>query len=383
MRGEPCDTTRRQFLHAALLAPALGVAAAAADPAAKPCRACKGTGRLVCTTHAATLKGKFQVICSQCRPPDCCGGLGWRVCKACSPPDVQAAWEAELEAWKAEARHEDGGYPDRFGEPTSRAATLHFRIQGPFTHKQFHDYGEKVERCHAAFLALFGQDAARDLPWTRCQVGVFQARRAYEDYCRQVAQGAAAAQPGWLEMALNVAGFRQSRIPRKVTYRDGHPMKGRASDEELQHSILHAAGHIYLDTWKNTREPPAWLGEGFAGYCETVVLGSPTTYCIAYGGPDDHSGKGRWYNTLKAAIAQDTLRSFEDLSRLQLADMNGVDWAQSIAIVNLLALKPEAFAAFVLALKGGADAVEAVDQHYQLDPKQLRALWQRNFRRSR
>jgi len=364
----------RRALLPATLAAALSVVIATAclgeEPAAKVCSTCKGTGKIPCPAHTYSLKGKFQLVCSRCNLPSCCNGLGWTPCPKCKREDIKQEYDGALAAWKDEAKHELG-YPDKLGENTARAATRHFRIQGPFTHPQFHDYGEKLERCHAYFQDIFGENADADLPWTKCQICVFEQHATYEKFVRSCAGGERA--DAWLELALKSSGLRHPTIPCSTTYINeaGH---GRRKDDDVQHGLIHNVAHIYLETYKTGNRSPAWLGEGFAGHCEIVVLGSPEAYCVEYGSAGSHN-RNRWRALLKSAVDKGKLRDFEELSRVQLAEMNEVDGAQAIAVVDVLVTKKDKFVKFVLAQKDGTGAVEALKEHYQLEPRKLRMWW--------
>jgi len=373
--------TRRGFLRAALAAVPLTTAAvhgAEQKKAKKICPACKGTGRIPCRVHTYSVKGRFRIACSLCGPLKCCGGLGWRPCKKCKDEAAQAEWDEAFKEWQAERKH-DTGYPDMFGDALKRAAVRHFHIQGPFTHAQFHDYADKFERCHAYFLEIFGEDAEEHLPWKRCQIGIYGRQMAYGKYVRKIAdQGGGHEQRMWVEMALKAGGLHQSHIPRTVRFKAGKP------DKQIQHSIVHSLGHIYTDTYRNQSHPPAWLGEGFAGHCERVIMGQPQTYCIAYGGTE-RKGALHWASTLTQAIKTRKLKGFEELSKLRISDMNANDWAQSIGVVELLVLKPKKFVPLLMDLKNdkSASATDAIKKHYGLNLKKFEALWRKNFRRIR
>lgn len=354
----------------------------------KVCKACNGTGIILCKTHTYKLRGKFQLICSQCKDttPKCCGGLGWTPCTKCDREGIKQAWDRELESWKAESKHQDG-YTGKYGDDIDRAATRHFRIQGKLSHREFHVLGDKLERCFAYFQTLQGGDVRPGLQWDRCLVSLYEKRYAYESHVDAMIKQGNHPNVHWLQSLKEGRIFHgpDTTHPHYIACRapyKGHPYM---PDDEVEHSVIHSVGHMCLETYKEqpAKELPAWFREGFGGHCETIILRYPNTYCLTYGGAADKLNKSLWRDTIRKALKDKKLRTFEELSQLQIANMNGVDWAHSIAIINFLTREPEKFAALTLDLKNGTDSVRAIQTNYGLTPEQLRAKWLALYRRGK
>ncbi len=123
---------------------------------------------------------------------------------------------------------------------------------------------------------------------------------------------------------------------------------------------------------------PTWLAEGFAAYCENVVLGKNLVHSIDYQVQNLQLSQN-WSLDMQRLAAASLLRPWaERMFTLPLRDYQVPDYVTSFSMVAfLIRTEPDKFLDMVRAIRGGKDAPVALTDCYGKNVEQLQKGWLR------
>ena len=122
--------------------------------------------------------------------------------------------------------------------------------------------------------------------------------------------------------------------------------------------------------------------EGFASYCENVVL--KTNACLASNHVENQVQVGsNWNAEVARGAKQDQLPAWDRLFKLESTEMKAMDHQTCYSLVRFLASEPVKFNTLLVNIRAGVDSRRALEHAYGQSLDDLRKSWLQWVQRQR
>jgi hypothetical protein len=119
---------------------------------------------------------------------------------------------------------------------------------------------------------------------------------------------------------------------------------------------------------------PDWLTEGFASYCENVVLKKNLCYAFRYAANQVRLGTN-WNAEVAQSARQGQMSSWDRIFKLELIGMKPQDYLMCYSVVRFLASDPVRFRTLLVDIRAGVASQRAVEHAYGRTIEDLRKMW--------
>jgi hypothetical protein len=300
--------------------------------------------------------------------PACCGGTGVVLCPTCRSAAGQAALQerrAALAARMAEWPRMDKAA----GLPLFHGETAHFCLDTDLSPREA---AAAAGRCEALLNKLRTLHPKGDFDFTRPENARIFCLGRVDTLVKFVE---------WFGPYIDLRPEQRLRLAQSdgmtIYSRSGHTLcvRERAGKDYLNFIVNGYAKILinYIDG--RSGQPPAWLGEGFASFCETLELGRPGVWSFSYD-PKNLDMAGDWKGAVRRAVQQGKAIPLDQLLGKGLAEFRALDYQQSWSVTStLINGGPDKYLTFVRALKQRADQVEALEKAYGVKLPEIEAFW--------
>jgi hypothetical protein len=131
--------------------------------------------------------------------------------------------------------------------------------------------------------------------------------------------------------------------------------------------------HMLMIEATHAKAPP-WLNEGFADYCENLILQRNLCHSIKYEMNEVRFGLN-WNSEIRKYAQQGKLKPWDQIFPLDLIGLKALDYLTCYSMVCFLAKDPERFTKFVVEVRGGVPPPQALERVYGKSIKDLQAMW--------
>jgi hypothetical protein len=146
---------------------------------------------------------------------------------------------------------------------------------------------------------------------------------------------------------------------------------GRAMPPEDMALFQYA--HMLMIEATDAKAPP-WLNEGFAAYCENLILQRNLCHSIKYEMNEVQFGMN-WNSEIRKYAQQGKLKPWDQIFPLDLIGLKALDYLTCYSMVCFLSKDPERFTKFVVEVRGGVPPPQALERVYGKSIKDLQAMW--------
>jgi hypothetical protein len=157
--------------------------------------------------------------------------------------------------------------------------------------------------------------------------------------------------------------------------------EGLKSSEAVQRFIAYFTGHLGMKEMCSQKAPAA-LEIGFGNRVEELACGAPGITIYHYSTPE-RQGAVPWRDLLRQRIAAGNLAEPASVFKYTTDMMDVPRYAEAWSLAKLLASMPAPFEQWLVAVRGGAEPMDAIQEHYQLDAAKLAEAWKKDAGRSR
>jgi DNA-directed RNA polymerase subunit RPC12/RpoP len=131
--------------------------------------------------------------------------------------------------------------------------------------------------------------------------------------------------------------------------------------------------HMLMIEATDAKAPP-WLNEGFAAYCENLILQRNLCHSIKYE-MNEVQFSSNWNSEIRKYAQQNKLKPWDQIFPLDLIGLKALDYLTCYSMVCFLAKDPERFTKFVVEVRGGVPPPQALERAYGKSIKELQAMW--------
>jgi hypothetical protein len=298
------------------------------------------------------------------RPPDPAAAAPWRACPKCrlnADPkilvDAEAARLANVGARNA-YWEQQLGLRLQWGE--TRHVTIHAELTPAATRNVLVQLDRLAARLQADKKCTVLTPARPDTH----EIVILWDAPSYDKMINVMAQQ----NPGqdW-ELARKAMGVRM----RTLSFFSAK----RGTPTPPEHMALFQFAQMLMDEATETRAP-GWLREGFAAYCENLILQKNLCYSFAYEANQVKFGPN-WNAEIRKHAQQGKLKTWAQVFQLDLIGMKALDYLTCYSVVLFLNQDHDRFVKFVQNVRDVMDINPAMEQAYGKKPAELEALWAR------
>ena len=296
----------------------------AAEEQAYDCAACRDTGKAVCPV----CKAQEGLWCSECASHHACrfcSGIGWILCTTCGGKDARAE-----RTFLLEQRNKRDKISEAVGTKLRCIETPRFRLFTDIDHRKSHQYALILESYAEKYNAMFGNEP-REKAWQgKCDVYLFQPRKAFVKFVVTVDGKPEVAESGGYSYPSPggplIGLFKESR-----------------TDEDTIRTIIHELAHVFLDVYHGDGTLPVWVHEGLAQRFEFTY--EPET-----------SRRKESLERIKEALDAGKLMPLNELAEMKFGPSELLPYAASWSAVDfLMTTDKPAFVKWIKLMKEGQD----------------------------
>ncbi|NQT20181.1 MAG: DUF1570 domain-containing protein [Planctomycetes bacterium] len=294
------------------------------------CTACKDTGKIVC--HIC--KARQGLWCSECASRYACpfcSGIGWILCTSCGGEDAKAELTFLLE--QRDKRDKIG---QAVGTNLRCIETAWFRLFTDIDHRKAHQYALILETYAEKYNATFGNEPKDKLWKDKCDVYLFQPRKAFVKFAVTVDGRPEAAGSGGYS-------YPSPAGPLIVLFNESR------TDDDTLRTIIHELAHVFLAVYHGDSTLPVWVHEGIAQRFEFTH--KPET-----------SRRKEAARRIREALNAGKLMPLRELAEVKFGPADNLPYAAAWSAIDfLMTTDKPAFVKWVKLMKEGQDQHKAFE----------------------
>jgi hypothetical protein len=320
------------------------------DMPADVCRTCCGTGHIPLRPRTPYYHVEGQPA------PNAAAAVPWRWCPKCSG-DHEASEFVEVETERIkDIKRTNQLWEERAGYKFARVESRHFTIHCDLsTPEMVHKQGQAAE----AVIAYIQQQSQTVFltptrPNTAELVLVWDKPKYIKmiEICQPIDEFKGVSDWNLIAQCGGFAG-RLTRISNANQAKSAPPEHMTISEVALRQMSVAAQG-----------KDKDWLGLGFTYHCESAVTNKVLIHYIDYQVNETRLGDN-WTNEARKYLSQGKLRKWNEMFAWELRNWEARDHLSAYAMVSyLFRSAPKRFVSMVMAIRNGADDVEAMETAY-------------------